>query len=72
MVLLLIEQFRPWLVAHDHLSEWAEASAGDIQGTKEVVKAEKMLDTQLLNHLIIRRQHYVSLNERKSGLREDE
>jgi DNA repair protein RadC len=60
------------LVVYHRLSEWAEVSAGDVQGTEEVVKAGKMLDTQLLDHLIIGRQYYVSLNERKTGFREDD
>jgi DNA repair protein RadC len=36
------------------------------------VKAGKLLDIQILDHLIIGRQHYVSLNERRTGFKEDD
>jgi DNA repair protein RadC len=60
------------IVAHNHLSDWAKPSAEEIQWTREVAQAGKLLDIQILDHLIIGRQDYVSLNERRTGFKGDD
>ena len=55
------------IVAHNHPSGDPTPSPEDVQVTREIVKAGRMLDIDVLDHLIIGRQRYVSLKERGLG-----
>jgi DNA repair protein RadC len=55
------------LVAHNHPSGDPTPSADDIRVTEQIVQAGKLLDIEVLDHLIIGRQRYVSLKERGLG-----
>lgn len=55
------------IVAHNHPSGDPTPSPEDVQVTREIVKAGKMLDIDVLDHLIIGQQRYVSLKERGLG-----
>ncbi|MFW5698043.1 MAG: RadC family protein [Fimbriimonadaceae bacterium] len=52
------------IVVHNHPSGDPEPSPEDIQVTKKLVAAGRLLDIQLLDHVIIGHHGYVSLNER--------
>ncbi len=55
------------VVAHNHPSGDPTPSADDIRVTKQIVEAGKILDIEVLDHLVIGRQRYVSLKERGAG-----
>ncbi len=55
------------IVAHNHPSGDPSPSPEDIQATEEIVRAGRMLDIEVLDHLIIGRQQHVSLKERGLG-----
>ncbi len=69
------EVFRPairancasFIVLHNHPSGDPMPSPEDISVTKEIVAAGKILDIDVLDHLIIGRQRFVSLKERGLG-----
>jgi DNA repair protein RadC len=55
------------IVAHNHPSGDPTPSPEDIQITHRMVEAGHLLDIQVLDHLIIGRQRWVSLRERGLG-----
>ncbi len=55
------------IVAHNHPSGAAAPSAEDVRVTKAVVDAGKLLDIEVLDHIIIAHNGYVSLKERGAG-----
>ncbi|WP_322495519.1 RadC family protein [Chloroflexus sp.] len=55
------------IVVHNHPSGEATPSPEDIQVTRQLVAAGRLLDIEVLDHLIIGRGHYVSLRERGLG-----
>jgi DNA repair protein RadC len=55
------------VVAHNHPSGDPSPSAEDIALTRQVVEAGKLLGIDVLDHLVIARQGYVSLKERRLG-----
>ena len=55
------------IVAHNHPSGDPTPSPEDVQVTREIVKAGETLDIDVLDHLIIGQQRYVSLKERGLG-----
>lgn len=56
------------IAAHNHVNgEGLEPSVADIVFTRELVKAGELLDIELIDHLIIAKQSYVSLKERGAG-----
>lgn len=77
-VIRLAEVFRPAIrenaatiiVAHNHPSGDPSPSPEDVSVTREMVKAGKLLELRLLDHLIIGRHRYVSLKERGLGFSE--
>lgn len=77
-VIRLAEVFRPairenaaaLIVAHNHPSGDPSPSPEDVSVTREMVKAGKLLELRLLDHLIIGRHRYVSLKERGLGFSE--
>jgi len=57
------------VVAHNHPSGDPTPSPEDVRVTEQMVRAGKMLDIEVLDHLIIGKQRYVSLKERGLGFR---
>lgn len=55
------------IVVHNHPSGDPTPSREDIQVTKQIVAAGKLLDIEVLDHLIIGQQRYASLKERGLG-----
>ena len=55
------------LVCHNHPSQDPTPSPDDVAVTRAMVQAGKLLDIQLLDHLIIGGGRFVSLKERGSG-----
>jgi DNA repair protein RadC len=58
------------IVVHNHPSSDPSPSPDDCSLTKSIVKAGKLLDTQVLDHLIIGANKFVSLNRRGLGFDE--
>jgi len=55
------------IVAHNHPSNDPTPSPEDILVTRQIVEAGKLLDIDVLDHLILCRSRYVSLRERGLG-----
>lgn len=55
------------IVAHNHPSGDPSPSPEDVRVTGQIVSAGKLLDVDVLDHIIIGRQRYVSLKERGLG-----
>ena len=55
------------IIAHNHPSGDPTPSPEDVQVTRQIVEAGKMLDIEVLDHLIIGNYRYVSLKERGLG-----
>ena len=55
------------IVVHNHPSGDPTPSQEDIRITEQVVEAGKLLDIEVLDHIIIGHQRYVSLKERELG-----
>jgi DNA repair protein RadC len=52
------------IVCHNHPSGAPEPSPEDIEVTKQLVEAGKVLDVELVDHVIIGHHRFVSLKER--------
>lgn len=57
------------IVVHNHPSGDPTPSAEDVHVTERIVEAGKLLDIDVLDHLIIGRQRYVSLKEQGLGFK---
>ena len=55
------------IVVHNHPSGDPTPSPEDVNITRQIVEAGKLLDVEVLDHLIIGQQRYVSLKERGLG-----
>ena len=55
------------VVAHNHPSGEPTPSPEDVRMTRQLVRAGQTLDVEVIDHLIIGRQRYVSLKERGLG-----
>lgn len=55
------------IVVHNHPSGDPSPSSEDVRVTREVVKAGRLLDIAVLDHLVIGRGRFVSLKERGLG-----
>jgi DNA repair protein RadC len=55
------------VVAHNHPSNDSTASPEDLLVTRQIVEAGKLLDVDVLDHLIICRTNYTSLREKGLG-----
>jgi len=55
------------IVAHNHPSGDPTPSPEDVEVTRQLVEAGNLLDIELLDHLIIGRQRFISLRERGLG-----
>lgn len=63
----ILENAPAIVLAHNHPSGDPSPSPDDIAITKELVKAGKLLDIQVLDHLVIGQDRFVSLKERDLG-----
>jgi DNA repair protein RadC len=57
------------IVVHNHPSGDPTPSPEDVRVTEQVSEAGKLLDIEVLDHLIVGQQRYVSLKERGLGFR---
>lgn len=57
------------IVAHNHPSGDPSPSSEDVRVTRQLVEAGQLLDIDVLDHVIIGRQRYVSLKERGLGFK---
>ena len=55
------------IVVHNHPSGDPTPSPDDIKVTEQIVKAGKLLDIEVLDHIIIGRQRFISLKEKGLG-----
>jgi DNA repair protein RadC len=55
------------IVAHNHPSNDMTPSPEDVQLTRQIVEAGKLFDIDCLDHLILCRDRWVSMRERKLG-----
>jgi DNA repair protein RadC len=55
------------IIAHNHPSGDPTPSPEDVRVTRQIFEAGKLLDVEVLDHLIIGQGHYVSLKERGLG-----
>jgi DNA repair protein RadC len=55
------------VVAHNHPSGDPSPSPEDVRVTRELVKAGRLLNIEVLDHVVIGRNRYVSLKERSLG-----
>ena len=58
------------IVAHNHPSGDPAPSAEDVKVTKTLVQAGKLLDIDVLDHIVIAQNRYVSMKERGLGFDE--
>lgn len=57
------------IVAHNHPSGSVDPSPEDIRVTTDIVQAGRLLDVEVLDHLIVAHDRYTSLHERGLGWR---
>jgi DNA repair protein RadC len=57
------------IVAHNHPSGDPSPSQEDVRVTEQIVSAGKLLEIEVLDHLVIGERKYVSLRERKMGFK---
>src|SRR5947209_10994319 len=55
------------IVAHNHPSGDPTPSPEDVRVTRDLVAAGKLLDIEVLDHLVIGHNRYVSLKQQKLG-----
>jgi DNA repair protein RadC len=55
------------IVVHNHPSGDPTPSPEDVRVTERIVEASKLLDVDVLDHIVIGRQRFVSLKERRLG-----
>lgn len=63
----IIENAPAIVIAHNHPSGDPDPSPNDVAITREIVRAGKLLDIQVLDHLVIGHDRYVSLKQRELG-----
>ena len=57
------------IVMHNHPSGDPTPSPEDVRVTERIVEAGELMDVEVMDHLIIGRQRFVSLKERRLGFR---
>lgn len=57
------------IVVHNHPSGDPTPSPEDVRVTEQIVQAGELLDVDVLDHLVIGRQRFVSLKERRLGFK---
>ena len=55
------------IIVHNHPSGDPTPSPEDVRVTELIVEAGKLLDIEVLDHVVIGRNSYVSLKERRLG-----
>jgi DNA repair protein RadC len=55
------------IIAHNHPSGDPTPSPEDVQVTRQIVEAGQLLDIEVLDHLVIGQNRYISLRERGLG-----
>ena len=55
------------IVVHNHPSGDPTPSQEDVQVTRQLIEAGRLLDIELLDHMVIGRQGFVSLKEKRLG-----
>ena len=63
----IIEQASAIVIAHNHPSNDPTPSPDDVAVTRAIVQAGKLLDIDVLDHLVICQDRYISLKERGLG-----
>lgn len=63
----IIEQASAIIIAHDHPSGDPTPSPDDVAVTRAIVQAGKLLDIDVLDHLVVCADRHVSLKERGLG-----
>ena len=63
----VIEQASAIIIAHDHPSGDSSPSPDDVAVTRAIVQAGKLLDIDVLDHLIVSQDHFISMKERGLG-----
>ena len=63
----IVENATAIIVAHNHPSGDPTPSPDDVVVTRAIVEAGKMLDIEVIDHLIVCREHFVTLKERGLG-----
>jgi DNA repair protein RadC len=63
----IIEQASAIVIAHNHPSGDATPSPDDVAVTRAIIQAGKLLDVDVLDHLIVCDDRFVSLKERGLG-----
>jgi DNA repair protein RadC len=63
----LRENAAAFIIVHNHPSGDPSPSPEDVNVTRQIVKAGKLLDVDVLDHIVIGRQRWVSLKERGLG-----
>lgn len=61
------ENAAAFIIAHNHPSGDPSPSPEDINVTRQIVQAGKLLDVDVLDHIVIGRNRYVSLKQRGLG-----
>jgi DNA repair protein RadC len=61
------ENAAAFIAVHNHPSNDPSPSPEDVNVTRQLVKAGKLLDLEILDHIIIGRNRYVSMKERGLG-----
>ena len=67
----ILENAPAIILAHNHPSGDPSPSPDDIAITREIIKAGKLLDIQVLDHLVIGQDRFISLNRRGLGFSEN-
>ena len=57
------------IVVHNHPSGDPTPSPEDVRVTERIVEAGQLLDIEVLDHIVIGNQRFVSLKERRLGFR---
>jgi DNA repair protein RadC len=63
----VIENAPSIIIAHNHPSEDPTPSPDDVAVTRAIVQAGRLLNVEVLDHLVICRDRYMSLKERSLG-----
>lgn len=63
----IIEQASAIIIAHDHPSDDPTPSPDDVAVTRAIVQAGKLLDIDVLDHIVVCSDRHVSLKERGLG-----
>lgn len=63
----IIEQSSAIIIAHNHPSQDPTPSPDDVAVTRAIVQAGKLLDIEVLDHLVVCADRHVSLKERGLG-----